>query len=149
MKALILFCLGAFLTGSMVAQESQQPAPQVPPSSRVVGYDQLNQPADTSDAANTAQRPTDLQLLTGRAETSVPAAQRSGYGAPQVYVDPNASLGYGYAMRPTFMYRRRAPLFFAPRLSPFNNGFVPRRTPVRPFFFSPNGMLMPFGSVIH
>ena len=148
MKAVMLLCLGAFLTSSMLAQEAQQSSPQVPPESRVVGYDQFNQPSQT--APGPAERPNDLQVLTGKAETSVPAAQRTGYGAPQVYVNyPDASLGYGYSMRPTFMYRRGAPLFFGPTLTPFHNGFVPRRTPARPFFFSPDGLRLPFGTAVH
>ncbi len=148
MKAISLICLGFLLAGASAAQTQEQPS-QTPPSSRVVGYDQYNRPADMTDAAAPVQR-NDLQTLTSQPETSTPAAYRTGYGAPQVYMNyPYAYSTLGEYPGGTFAYRRRVPLFGFGNVSPFGAGNFARRTPQRPFFFSPIGRQMPFGNLHH
>lgn len=149
MKAITLICLGFLLTGASAAQTQEQPS-ETPPGSRVVGYDQYNQPADTTQTTAPVQRPDDLQILTGRAETSTPAAYRTGYSAPQVYMNyPYAYSTLGGYAGGTFAYRRRVPLFGFGGVSPFTSGNFTRRTPQRPFFFSPMGRQMSFGNLHH
>lgn len=134
MRTLVLFALWMTLAASGVAQqetaqpqdETEQPAVEQQPAPVESPY-AAPKPGHPLD-------PADVQTLTRPAETSIPAAQRGGYGAPQVYMNyPYAYSDLGvYAGRPVFLYRRRVPLFFAPSLNPFG-GAVVRRTPVQPF----------------
>ena len=81
--------------------------------------------------------PEDVRILTSRPQTSVPAAQRAGYGAPQVYVTAPLD-GYGLGATPMFQYRSRVPLFNAPVLAPIPFGFGTHFRPTRPVvFFNP------------
>ncbi len=119
--------------------EDSAPAPQPCPAEGT-GAQPAPKPGHPLD-------PEDVRILTGRPITSVPAADRTGYGAPQVYLGPTGQMGYGFSM---FRYNRRVPLFNAPFLAPLpiQFGFVPR--PIRPMgpfqFFTGSPSLGPFAS---
>jgi hypothetical protein len=97
-----------------------------------VGYEQYA--PEPAYAAPQPERPNDLQVLTSKPETSVPAADRASERFGYAYGYPGLDSGmYGYTGRPTFLYRRRVPLFGGGALNPFPNGFVRRAHPTQPF----------------
>jgi len=118
------------------AQQAPQQQPETPrPDTVQPAAEQPPAPGSAPKLGHPLD-PEDVRVLTSKPETSIPAAERTGYGAPQVY------MGYAgaYGGVPMFNYRGGVPLFRGAGLSPFpvQFGFVPRPfRPVGPFqFFS-------------